>query len=162
MMRPDLRFHRRHSGACGVEHGTQLIAMMASHFSDRKSSMGDTNWMPALFWDIELAEWIFSVLHHLRDFGRLAHVRAAVSRLHAEFGLDACARFSISASPNPLKVLLSRLLRRMPGRCPSRCRWLELVTNADLPAKRFAHRHLLRQLSLPPHAPLIDVRNIKT
>ena len=65
------------------------MAMIWSHFSTGKSSIGETNWMPALLTRISTAaERLLRRTHHLLDFLRLGHVGRRIDRLHSELGLE--------------------------------------------------------------------------
>ena len=65
--------------------------MIASHFSIGKSSIGETNWMPALLTRMSSEPSFSSRLDHRRDLGGLGHVGAVVERPDAEVLLDAGA-----------------------------------------------------------------------
>ena len=61
MMRPQPRFFMPGTAArMPWNADDRLIAMMASHFSIGKSSIGETNWMPALLTRMSTAPKVFS------------------------------------------------------------------------------------------------------
>ena len=61
MMRPQLRFFMPGTAArMPWNADDRLMAMMASHFSIGNSSIGETNWMPALLTRMSTEPKVFS------------------------------------------------------------------------------------------------------
>ena len=95
MMRPHLRaFMPGTAARMAWKADDRLMAMIWSHFSIGNSSIGETNWMPALLTSISTDPKVFS--WHRRPWRRsrrLAHVGAGIDRLDPEILFDAAALF---------------------------------------------------------------------
>ena len=90
MMRPQPRFFMPGTAArMAWKADDRLIAMIASHFSIGKSSIGETNWMPALLTRMSTEpKVVLAERDHGGDLGRLGHVGRRIDRLDLEVGLD--------------------------------------------------------------------------
>ena len=65
------------------------MAMIWSHFSTGKSSIGETNWMPALLTRMSTLPKVFSPgAPSPRSRLRLGHVGRRIDRLDSELGLE--------------------------------------------------------------------------